>query len=112
MNSKAHHPKSRGTKTPATAPSNTTVGKEFRKSSSSTKAQNVVDVTSAPVPLADTHVTAKRFLDNDERHHLIEQAAYFRAADRGFQPQDPLNDWLKAQAEINEVFSGEQFLAA
>ncbi|WP_295679861.1 DUF2934 domain-containing protein [uncultured Nevskia sp.] len=108
MKSEIHHPKSYGTEELGATALNATVVQETLKASSFEVADNAVDVTTAPAP---THMTAKRFLDDDERHHLIEQAAYFRAADRGFQYQDPLNDWLKAQAEINEVFSGEQFLA-
>jgi hypothetical protein len=36
-----------------------------------------------------------------ERERMIREAAYFRAAQRGFTGGDPLVDWLDAEAEIN-----------
>lgn len=38
----------------------------------------------------------------EERHHLISTAAYFIAARRGFIPGAELEDWLEAEAEIEE----------
>ena len=37
----------------------------------------------------------------DERASMISDAAYLRAAARGFQGGDPLLDWLEAEAEID-----------
>lgn len=37
----------------------------------------------------------------DERRRMIEQAAYLRAEQRGFNGGDPLEDWLVAEREIN-----------
>lgn len=39
--------------------------------------------------------------DRQTRHRLIEEAAYQRAAKRGFQNGSALDDWLAAEAEIN-----------
>lgn len=39
----------------------------------------------------------------EERQRLIAEAAYFRAAERGFQGGDPVDDWLRAEAEINRT---------
>ena len=36
----------------------------------------------------------------DERHHLIEETAYFIAEQRGFQGGNPVDDWLQAEAKI------------
>jgi Protein of unknown function (DUF2934) len=36
-----------------------------------------------------------------DRHRRIEEAAYLRAAARGFIGGDPLEDWLLAEAQIN-----------
>ena len=34
---------------------------------------------------------------------MIEEAAYFRAKKRGFTCGDPVNDWLLAEAEIDQL---------
>ena len=36
----------------------------------------------------------------EARYELIETAAYFRAAQRGFEPGHELEDWLAAEAEV------------
>jgi hypothetical protein len=40
-----------------------------------------------------------------ERYWLIAQAAYFRAEKRGFTPGRELQDWLEAEAEIEQRLS-------
>jgi len=45
---------------------------------------------------------------SDERQRMIEQAAYFRAQQRGFNGGDPLEDWLVAEREINRLLPGPQ----
>lgn len=40
-------------------------------------------------------------MDADERQHMIEVAAYYRAEKRGFDGGDPMQDWLAAEAEID-----------
>jgi len=42
-------------------------------------------------------------VSQDERRRLIAEAAYFRAAQRGFEGGDPVADWLAAEIEINRV---------
>lgn len=42
----------------------------------------------------------------DQRHKLIAEAAYLRAAARGFAPGDPLADWLDAEREIDRRLAG------
>jgi len=37
----------------------------------------------------------------DERRRMIAEAAYYRAARRGFAPGDPDRDWIEAEAEID-----------
>jgi len=37
---------------------------------------------------------------NEERHRLIAEAAYFRAERRNFLPGAELEDWLRAESEI------------
>jgi hypothetical protein len=38
----------------------------------------------------------------DDRLALIAQAAYFRSEHRGFQPGHELEDWLAAEAEVDQ----------
>jgi hypothetical protein len=39
-------------------------------------------------------------VSHDDKNRMIANAAYFRAARRGFGKTDPLDDWLAAEAEI------------
>ena len=39
----------------------------------------------------------------DERRRMIAEAAYFRAAGRGFAPGGELEDWLAAQREVDAL---------
>ncbi len=39
----------------------------------------------------------------DERRHMIAEAAYYRALQRGFQGGDPVDDWLQAEKEIAQA---------
>jgi hypothetical protein len=41
-------------------------------------------------------------IDSEKRHHMIAEAAYFRAERRGFSRGDPIEDWLGAEAEIEK----------
>ena len=45
--------------------------------------------------------TPGQSLSSEERRRRIEQAAYFRAQQRGFNGGDPVEDWLVAEREIN-----------
>ncbi len=46
--------------------------------------------------------TSRQLPTPEERHRMIAAAAYFRAEKRGFNGQDPVNDWLAAEAEIDQ----------
>jgi hypothetical protein len=39
----------------------------------------------------------------DERQHMIAEAAYYRALQRGFQGGDSIEDWLAAEREVNRL---------
>ena len=39
---------------------------------------------------------------SDQKHRMIEEAAYFRAERRGFTGGDPVEDWVSAEVEIEE----------
>ncbi len=44
----------------------------------------------------------------NERRRMIEQAAYFRAQQRGFNGGDPVEDWLVAEREIGRLLPNPQ----
>ena len=48
------------------------------------------------------------FTTPEERHRLIEKAAYLRAEQRGFQGGNPEQDWLEAEAEIDADLAGRK----
>ena len=41
----------------------------------------------------------------DERHRMIEEAAYLRAEQRDFQGGDPVADWLLSEQEVDAILS-------
>lgn len=43
-------------------------------------------------------------ISEDERRQMIAINAYFRAQSRNFPPDGEKDDWLAAEAEINEMF--------
>lgn len=42
-----------------------------------------------------------------ERQHMIERAAYFRSQQRGFVPGFEMEDWLDAEAEVDQRLAGD-----
>ena len=42
----------------------------------------------------------------EEHEHMISEAAYFRAEQRGFSSGNELDDWLQAEAEIDSLIQG------
>lgn len=69
--------------------------------SGKSKATNKQTRTSASPNLSE-------LISPEERQRMIEEAAYLRAAQRGFQGGDPLADWLAAEAEINRALPRPQ----
>jgi len=43
-------------------------------------------------------------LAGEDRHRLIAEAAYFHAEHRGFAPGAELDDWLRAELEIDALY--------
>lgn len=48
--------------------------------------------------------TPRKKISVDQWHHMIAEAAYFRAERRGFQGGCPMKDWLEAEHEINQLY--------
>lgn len=62
-------------------------------------------VDSAATGSGDTELKTKPWSDisAEERHRMIAEAAYFKAEQRGFRWGDSVDDWLAAEAEIDEL---------
>ncbi len=43
-----------------------------------------------------------------QRHHMIEEAAYFQALSRGFTKADPEEDWFFAEARVDAMLSNKK----
>ena len=48
---------------------------------------------------------AKKSVTPEQRYMMICEAAYFKAQRRGFAPENEIQDWLDAEAEINSLLS-------
>ena len=64
--------------------------------------------TTAKKPLRKAKAkTAKPKVSERQRIHMIEEAAYFKAEQRGFQGGDPVADWLMSEQEVDNLLSQE-----
>ena len=43
-------------------------------------------------------------INEDERRHMVAEAAYYRALSRGFAAGGEVEDWLAAEREIEQLF--------
>jgi hypothetical protein len=80
-------------------PSNTTEskGKSKAKTSNPKYREASKPKTTLTDQLASTGIVP------DERKLMIEEAAYYRAQRRGFDPADQLSDWLEAEVEVDKL---------
>ncbi len=51
-----------------------------------------------------SNTTAKASASMDQRHHMISEAAYYRAEKRGIESSDPAQDWYEAEQEIEAAY--------
>ena len=51
------------------------------------------------MPKSKSH---QEHISAQERQHMIEEAAYFRAAERGFDPSEVMKDWLEAEKIVDK----------
>ncbi len=49
-----------------------------------------------------------RKCSDDERYRMIAESAYYRAEQRGFQGDLALDDWLRAEAELDALLSKDE----
>lgn len=67
-------------------------------------AKPVAAAASASKPIAAKAPAGQKTISAQERYHMIDEAAYYRAEKSGFQV-DPHSNWLAAEQEINELLS-------
>lgn len=70
---------------------------ERRTNTTTAKSSTTMRGTGATSAAAQT-----RGISEEERGRMIAEAAYFRSANRGYEPGHELEDWLAAEAEVNE----------
>ncbi len=68
----------------------------------SSAAKETPTTSAAADPTAQCAVTTPT-----ERLHMIERAAYFRSMQRGFVPGFEMEDWLAAEAEVDQRPAGD-----
>ena len=49
-----------------------------------------------------------KIISEAERQHMIEEAAYFRAKERGFAPSDVMQDWLEAEKTVDKYLEKQK----
>jgi hypothetical protein len=76
------------------------------KRPSATPVTSAEEVAAQPSVLLLGSVLEERPFDDEARQNMIAEAAYFRAAQRGFEPGSELDDWLAAEAEVNARLCG------
>ncbi len=52
-----------------------------------------------------TQMHAAKEITQEQREHMIAEAAYYLAEHRHFKGGDPVRDWLQAQSDINRKIS-------
>ncbi len=65
-----------------------------------------VEAVTKPVALLASSLDVRPFSE-DARRQLIAEAAYFRAAQRGFEPGGEVEDWLAAETEVDARLCGD-----
>ncbi|HEX9180525.1 MAG TPA: DUF2934 domain-containing protein [Burkholderiales bacterium] len=59
--------------------------------------------TTATAPRKRARSAADFSISAEQRQRMIQEAAYYRAEQRGFTPGDAMADWLAAEAEVNAL---------
>ena len=76
--------------------SSTTSGKTARPTAGKSAAEK-------PAAKPRAKVKKRGSVTSEERTRLIAEAAYFKAAQRGFAKGGELDDWIEAEAEIDAL---------
>lgn len=76
-----------------------------QKQQSKKEAGGQTAVKSAAVKGSAVKHTQAEQSAREERHRMIAEAAYFISEGRGFQGNMALDDWLRAEAEVDAQFA-------
>lgn len=81
--------------------------KAVAKKAPAAKAEKVSAPKAKPATVAKKPAAAKakKSVTPQQRYMMICEAAYFKAQRRGFAPENEIQDWLDAEAEINSLLS-------
>jgi hypothetical protein len=93
-------------KTAAKSVKKTTVPAEPKKAKTAPK--TVAKPKAAPAPVKETK-PAPKVISAQDRYHMIDEAAYYRAEKNGFQV-DPHANWIAAEKEIDELLSKQNIV--
>jgi hypothetical protein len=79
------------------------------KSGPSSTNESPTNASSSSVsdPTLSQSATAKALHKPVDRYASIAQAAYFRSQHRGFKPGHEMEDWLAAEAEVDQRLRGQ-----
>lgn len=101
------------------AEAKTETAAKAKKVGATTKAAEAVKVVAKKAPVAKSEkaaapkakaataarkpaaAKAKKSVTPEQRYLMICEAAYYKAERRGFSPENEIQDWLDAEAEIN-----------
>ena len=64
--------------------------------------------TATPKPAAPAKGNGDARITPEQRYRMICDAAYYRAERRGFVGGSPSDDWIAAEAEVDELLRGMQ----
>lgn len=76
--------------------------KTEKPAAAKTVAKKPAAAKAAPKPKASAKKSSQN-VTPEQRYMMICEAAYFRAERRGFSPENEIQDWLDAEAEINRL---------
>ncbi len=74
------------------------------------RSRSAGDTTTTPPPAPPTYTTLPS-ISADQRHAMIAESAYLRAAARGFSGGDPVADWLASERDVEALLSGDDHSA-
>ena len=68
------------------------------------RSRSAARTTTLNPPVPPVHTEAPP-VSADQRHAMIAECAYLRAAARGFSGGDPVTDWLASEREVDGLLS-------
>jgi uncharacterized protein HemX len=79
-----------------------------RKSTTQTKQRTTTKKAPAKRASASPRKSAASTAKGDQRHAMIAEIAFYYAEQRGFQGDMAMDDWLRAEAEVDARLAGKR----